>query len=1339
MVKFSEALEQQAIEPNPDRMKFSQLEKLHALEGSEPIESPTFELQKQESRGVLDKVKFFLGETTKAVARGVELIGPGVVGVLELGFQNVRNIAKKSLSDDGAVFGISQEKFESRTPEQVKRIALNNKIVENMDKTISTSKKLKQNWIDATKVGIEAPSEEFLKQSPVPFTENFSFTRMFALGAQSVPMLGLAAAVTAATKSPVAGASVLGVIEAAGEANIAIEKGFSVNEANLVFVSDAIVISALETVPLTSFMKGGTLPVRMFRTGVQEGGEEVLQKLWTDSVAKLGYDDTRVLTEGLIEAFIGGFVSGGVIGAFGPSRDVQRRIKEARKKGVDVDKMIEVASQQVIENADEITSKFEEKVTQESVAPEGVETSGLEEAGEVIEAKKELSTEESKASLNVDDSGKPIGEGRITISSTRGKKNAEETIGQAGNQTGLEGVRQETVDEINNFANTNDLQLTITGLTEAGHLEEGEVTHGNGLKFDIRNTPRDTDTVREIQNIEKINEAVISWGATKERINKKKKKELGYVNPDTGATYWEEENHWDVEVVPIKPDKVDSGVEDTPVDTLIEEAAKAERKKAAKEKEETKSVEDNYKRNFELQKGNTALNKATNLIGEFVSGAQRILDETFGSISTRLANVDESLRDAFRKFEYSTLISEKENLESAKEFVEKFSKLPEEDFTRLDLALKNRDTKTIDRLLKKHNLIKSHKKVRELLDSFPDQAKEVGLQMGFITDYFPRSVKDVKRFLIEIRRNENWNQINEALRNEEKRLGYVLSEDDKARIITQMISGYGDTKIKLGRTRFANKRSINVLSAENNQYYKNSSDALIEYIRSMTALIEGRKFLGRESKEVTDVRTKIKRAKSRVVEITNKDSKEVKSKKLGQLFAILQGLKTDIERASDFEEANLVLDRVESLETFINIVKKQPADKVKQKVLDDINKRLDDLDSQILSLNTNLDEGIAIYVKQLVEDNTISNDQVEEVTNIIRARMNPKGISNPAVTLLKDVTYITVLNDFTNGITQLGDMFLSVYKNNIFFTSVAIGDILSGKADITSEDVGLGDIVAAEFDSIRNRDKVRDFIFKWTGIKSIDKIGKSVFMSAAWKKMQSQAKTADQTLIDNLDRVFGEESKQVLQDIKNGELNFNTKYLLFAALSDVQPVSLSETPENFAKAGNLRILYMLKTFSLKIIDIARNDAYNKIAKGDVKEGVKNLFNLTIVLALMGATVGALKDFILGKPFDLQDDAIDGIGQLIMYNRYIGYRSQQDGFMKTFMVSLLPPLYKLGDDLQRDIQNDREIPKWKSARNFPFIGEPYYWWFGGGVDKKDKNSRKSRRSSRSERKKRRKRR
>lgn len=322
-------------------------------------------VQAQKNRGIWDQTKFFLGESImKPAVRGVQRLPAGLESVWQVGVDTLRNEAFKKLRERGAVFGISEEEFQRRTPEQQKEIDELNKAVEMFNRAEDVSVRLQENWEEIAETGFTERDPDVWRGQ---FMENPSWTRAVAMGMESAPLLGLAAAVSFATKSPIAGASVVGVIEAAGERQIAKEAGLSVEQANTVFAINTVMLSALETIPLTGFMKGGALPIRAFRGAVQEGTEEVLQELWMNVVARIGYDDTRELTEGLIEGFIAGGISGGVIGGFSPGRATQinSKIEQAIAAGVDIDPMIEAVGDMVVRSADSITENFFDKMSSE--------------------------------------------------------------------------------------------------------------------------------------------------------------------------------------------------------------------------------------------------------------------------------------------------------------------------------------------------------------------------------------------------------------------------------------------------------------------------------------------------------------------------------------------------------------------------------------------------------------------------------------------------------------------------------------------------------------------------------------------------------------------------------------------------------------------------------------------------------------------------------------------------------------------------------------------------------------------------------------------------------------
>jgi hypothetical protein len=319
----------------------------------------------QKKRGIWEQTRFFLGEAViKPAVRGVKRLPTAPENLWQVGIDNIRDTISKQLAADGAVFGISEEEFKNRTPQQQMRIDNNNKLIERLNRAEDVSVRLEKHWNEIAEKG-------FTKRDPSvwqgSFMQNPSWTRAVGLGMESAPMLGIAAAVSFATRRPTIGATLVTLPEAAEQRGEAREAGLSVDQSNTIFVLDAMMLMVTESIPLAGFLKGGVLPARALRGFVQEGGEEVAQGLWSNSVAIIGYDDTRDLTQGLIESFIAGGISGATVGALSPSRVaiIEANIENARAKGVDVDAMFEAIGEMVTKNADAITENFFDKMTSE--------------------------------------------------------------------------------------------------------------------------------------------------------------------------------------------------------------------------------------------------------------------------------------------------------------------------------------------------------------------------------------------------------------------------------------------------------------------------------------------------------------------------------------------------------------------------------------------------------------------------------------------------------------------------------------------------------------------------------------------------------------------------------------------------------------------------------------------------------------------------------------------------------------------------------------------------------------------------------------------------------------
>lgn len=112
-------------------------------------------------------------------------------------------------------------------------------------------------------------------------------------------------------------------------------------------------------------------------------------------------------------------------------------------------------------------------------------------------------------------------------------------IGQARNETGLNGLRKEAV--VSFYLTTQrildetgqDIVFKITGGTEAGHSTRGAHNHSSGWKLDIAKDPKIISYMKENgwDTVTRQNKGCI---------------ETGYIDPVNGSTWWVENNHIDI-------------------------------------------------------------------------------------------------------------------------------------------------------------------------------------------------------------------------------------------------------------------------------------------------------------------------------------------------------------------------------------------------------------------------------------------------------------------------------------------------------------------------------------------------------------------------------------------------------------------------------------------------------------------------------------------------------------------------------------------------------------------------------------------------------------------------
>jgi hypothetical protein len=251
-----------------------------------------------------------------------------------------------------------------------------------------------------------------------------------------------------------------------------------------------------------------------------------------------------------------------------------------------------------------------------------------------------------------------------------------------------------------------------------------------------------------------------------------------------------------------------------------------------------------------------------------------------------------------------------------------------------------------------------------------------------------------------------------------------------------------------------------------------------------------------------------------------------------------------------------------------------------------------------------------------------------------------------------------------------------------------------------------------------------------TGLDKIDAFGKNTLINATFNKFQEMANKNEDALRARLEPILEQETNQTIQDIKKGEISENVKLLMFNELADMQPISLSEMPEYYLTSGNGRVFYMLKTFALKRIDIFRNECFDKIKQGNVKEGIQNLFRLSILMILCGMSKDAIINMLYGRDMDLPESFINNLlGLTGFLNKYSLYQLRDEGVGGFVSSVAIPPVFSIWSDLGRDIykslftKKGKDISDYEVWKGLPLIGRFYYWWLGGGRTKLEKKKNK----------------
>ena len=374
-----------------------------------------------------------------------------------------------------------------------------------------------------------------------------------------------------------------------------------------------------------------------------------------------------------------------------------------------------------------------------------------------------------------------------------------------------------------------------------------------------------------------------------------------------------------------------------------------------------------------------------------------------------------------------------------------------------------------------------------------------------------------------------------------------------------------------------------------------------------------------------------------------------------------------------------------------------------------------------------LDGSIANVLLKSMKKGNLTNTQQGDLTFLLRARFNADNNAMGKVfATVRDLQYAALLGQFDSALIQLGDVGSSLYLNGIANTAKAIAS--KGKKGLTAEDFGLVNKVSAEMSNMDGATKILDFGLTWSGFKKIDQFGKNTFLKASWLKNTKLARDNPQALVDKYKNVFEGEMGDLIADLQARRVTDNTKLLLWNELSDVQPISLSEMPAAYLNMKNGRILYSLKSFGLKQLDLVRRNIIMKAQRGQVAEAFEEALKYGAIMGLSGGSVENARSFLRGG-FDLDatssmdDAAFESLSKIFFMSKYTKEKFLQEGKYGSYAMNLIQPaapsvldtIGKSFDSVVFDQEVDFEAFS-RTMKNVPVAGSAYYYGVGGGAEK-----------------------
>jgi len=332
---------------------------------------------------------------------------------------------------------------------------------------------------------------------------------------------------------------------------------------------------------------------------------------------------------------------------------------------------------------------------------------------------------------------------------------------------------------------------------------------------------------------------------------------------------------------------------------------------------------------------------------------------------------------------------------------------------------------------------------------------------------------------------------------------------------------------------------------------------------------------------------------------------------------------------------------------------------------------------------------------------------------------------------LRNIGYASTIANPYGALMNIHDLFNAAWDKGV-------GNMLeslfsSNGFKMTAEDVGLARQVFGEYVKrsrgsdaeswtnlgfteafAQNTQKMLDWSMSYSGFRKLDSWTKTKIMKAGVGKNIAEVKANTAQWRKKWANTFEEyELDSLERALKSGDLdNPYVKELAMIELSDLQPISAASQTQAGLNKPNLRILYMLKGFAIKQLDLLRRRVFDEYRNGNKKKAMQNALSY---LLISGGGYGVVQEGRQPVKGEMPD--ITNIPELALYqvfsvltggafgaNQYGAHVFMQDP-AKAFLENVTPPtglIGGVGKDLAQGAKGTDFVPN-ETLKQMPLIG------------------------------------